>query len=98
MINILLVIQIVLSVLLITVILLQKTSADGLSGLGGGGGGSGLVTARAAANFFTRATIVLAALFMINAIALANLSGKQNATSKKVLERALSEDSIPMAK
>ncbi|MES2215137.1 MAG: preprotein translocase subunit SecG [Pseudomonadota bacterium] len=97
MLDILLVTQIVVAVLLIIVILLQKTGSDGLSGLGGGGGaGGGLVTARAAANFLTRATVLLAAIFMVNAIALANLSGKKQNHSN--ISKQLEENTVPLAK
>jgi preprotein translocase subunit SecG len=98
MINILLVVHIVIAVLLIIVILMQKSGSDGLGGLGGGGGGGGLVTARAAANFLTRTTIVLATLFMINAIVLANLSGKKDSGIANTIEKELEADAIPMAK
>lgn len=76
MLDILLVVHIVISVLLIIVILLQKNNSDGLAGLGGSGGNMGLVTARTAANFFTRITVFLAILFMSNSLLLANLSNK----------------------
>ena len=76
--EILLVIQIVVSFLLIGVILLQRTGSDSLSALSGGGN-TGVVSARAAANFLTRTTIILSALFIINSIVLANLSTKSSA-------------------
>ena len=78
MLDILLVVHIIISILLIIVILMQKNNSDGLAGLGGGGSNMGLVTARAAANFFTRVTIFLAVLFMANSLLLANLSNQSN--------------------
>jgi len=99
MIDILLVVHMVIAALLIVVILMQKTGSDSLGGLsGGGGGGSGLVSARSAANFLTRTTIVLAALFMINAIILANLSGKKDSGISNTIEEQLEVDAVPMAK
>jgi preprotein translocase subunit SecG len=76
MLDILLVVHVIISVLLIVVILLQKNNSDGLAGLGGGGSNMGLVTARSAANFFTRVTVFLAVLFIGNSLLLANLSNK----------------------
>ncbi|MDX1917392.1 MAG: preprotein translocase subunit SecG [Rickettsiaceae bacterium] len=75
MLNILLIVQIVISLLLVTVILLQRTGSDSLSGLSGGGT-SGVMSARSAANFLTNSTIVLASLFLLNSVVLANLSSK----------------------
>ncbi|MDX1923793.1 MAG: preprotein translocase subunit SecG [Rickettsiaceae bacterium] len=91
MLNILLVVQIVISLLLIVVILIQRTGADSLSGLSGGGN-TGVMSARSAANFLTNATIVLAALFILNSILLANLSSKLATTKHKVTEQIQKED------
>lgn len=99
MLDILLVVQVVLGILLIAVILMQRSSSDGLLGSGGGVGG-GIVTAKSAANFFVKATIVLAICFMINSIILANLSsrnGNKDAGLIKQIEEVES-NSVPMAK
>lgn len=88
MINILLIVQIVISVLLIAVILLQRTGADSLSGLSGGGN-TGVVSARAAATFMSRTTIILAVLFIVNSIILANLSIKPKSSK---LEQEISKE------
>jgi preprotein translocase subunit SecG len=61
---------------LVGVILLQR-SEGGALGIGGGGGG-GLMTARGAANLLTRATTVLAALFITVSILLAVLAAGTN--------------------
>jgi preprotein translocase subunit SecG len=103
MLNILLVIHLVICLLLIAVILLQKNKGDALAGLGSSSGGTGVVSARSAANFLTRVTVVLAVLFMCNALLLANLSGRSNQISE--IEKKLGEKeeikekkkSIPMA-
>lgn len=88
MLDILLVVHVVIAILLITVILLQKNSADALAGLSGGGNNMGIVSARGAANFMTRMTVILAIAFMTNSLILANLSNKS--TSKKD-EKGLTE-------
>lgn len=91
MINTLLFIHLVVAILLIIVILLQKTSSDGLSGIGGGGNNMGLVSGRSAANFLTKTTVVLAAIFFINAIILANISSKPKTSISNKIEKSLEE-------
>jgi preprotein translocase subunit SecG len=103
MLDILLVVHVIISVLLIIVILLQKNNSDGLAGLGGSGSNMGLVTARSAANFFTRVTIFLAVLFMANSLLLANLSNKgpnEEALTEKLKdsEAKKKDQSLPIAK
>ncbi|WPY01011.1 Preprotein translocase subunit SecG [Candidatus Trichorickettsia mobilis] len=100
--SILLFVHVIIAVLLITVILLQQTGTDGLSGIGGSGGGNmGMVTARSAANFLTRTTIILAILFFINAIILANLSSQKQVDLDKKINESLEKEegaTLPMAK
>lgn len=100
MMNILLFIHIVIAVLLIIVILLQRTGADGLSGIGGGNN-MGIVSGRSAANFLTRITIILATMFFVNAIVLANLSAKKNPDLVEKIEKLENNGegtSVPIAK
>ena len=64
---------------LIFVVLMQSSKGGGLAGSAfGGGGGSGLGGAvfggRGAASFLSKATSVLAVLFMLNCLALAYMS------------------------
>lgn len=74
-----LVIQVLLTVALVGFILVQRSDSDGLSGLGGGGGGSSsFMSGRATANFLTRTTGILAALFMLNSLWLAALSARSH--------------------
>ena len=80
MLNTLLFIHLVIAVLLVIVILLQKTSTDGLSGIGGGNN-MGIVSSRSAATFMTRTTIILGVIFFANALVLANLSSKSHDSS-----------------
>ncbi len=61
MLTFLLVIQAIVAVLLVGVILMQQSEGGGL---GMGGSPTGLMSARGAADFLTRATTVLAALFI----------------------------------
>ncbi|WP_341754635.1 preprotein translocase subunit SecG [Candidatus Tisiphia endosymbiont of Dioctria rufipes] len=101
MMNILLFVHIVIAILLIIVILMQKTGNDGLSGMSGGSGNMGVVTGRTVANFLTKTTVVLATLFIINAIILANLSSQRNLGIIKKIEQVndkQEESSLPIAK
>ena len=64
----LLVVHAIIAATLVTVILMQKSEGGGL---GMGGSPSGLMSARGAADFLTRATAVLATVFVLFSIALA---------------------------
>jgi len=70
---VLIIIQLIVSVALIGVVLLQR-SEGGALGMGGGGGGGGmgsLFSPRGAADTLTRTTAILAILFFITSMALA---------------------------
>lgn len=68
----LLVVQTLVAAALVLVILLQRSEGGGL---GVGGSSAGLMTARGAADFLTRSTAILGALFIILSIALAAIAG-----------------------
>lgn len=72
----LLVVHAIIAALLVTVILMQKSEGGGLTT---GGSPSGLMSARGAANFLTRATAILATLFVAMSIALAVLAATRGA-------------------
>ena len=76
MITIILVIHLLIAIALVITVLLQRSEGGGL---GMGGGMSGFMTGRSAANVLTRATAVLAALFMSTSLALAILAGGDRA-------------------
>ncbi len=92
--NILLFIHIIISLLLIAAILLQKTGSDSLSGLSGGSG-MGIMTSKSAANFLTQVIVVLATLFLINAIILANLSSRKTSIIDNL---PVQDRTLPIAK
>lgn len=106
MLNALLFIHLIVALLLVAVILLQKTSTDGLSGIGSGGNNMGIMSGRSAANFLTRTTIILAIVFFVNAIILANLSTqkyndfvtKLEKVEQKEKNQKVEEETIPIAK
>lgn len=81
----LLVVHAIIAAALVTVILMQRSEGGGL---GMGGSPSGLMSARGAADFLTRATTVLATLFVGMSIALAVIAAtRQTATVDTSLAR-----------
>lgn len=79
MITFLLVIHAIIAALLVGVILMQKSEGGGL---GMGGGPAGLMSARGAADFLTRATAVLATLFVLMAFLIAALASRSEGAAK----------------
>jgi preprotein translocase subunit SecG len=71
--TILRVFQVFLAIGLIGVVLLQRSEGGGL-GIGSSGGMGSFMSVRGTANFLTRVTGILAALFMITCLALALLA------------------------
>ncbi|HEU0133357.1 MAG TPA: preprotein translocase subunit SecG [Allosphingosinicella sp.] len=75
----LLILQSLVAAAMVTVILMQRSEGGGL---GVGGSPSGLMSARGAADFLTRATAILATVFIILSIALAGLATLERAPMK----------------
>ena len=88
--TILLVTHTIVVLFLIMMVLLQRTDSDGLSGLSGGGGNQ-FMTGRCAANFMTRTTAILAAVFMATSIALAIMANHM--TSSSIIDNVPAENS-----
>ena len=70
--------QVFLAVGLIGVVLLQRSEGGGL-GMGSSGGMGSFMSVRGTANFLTRATAILAFLFMTTCLALALLAPRSTA-------------------
>ncbi|HTY09139.1 MAG TPA: preprotein translocase subunit SecG [Candidatus Edwardsbacteria bacterium] len=86
--TILLIIHLLTCVMLIGVVLMQS----GKGGLGSAlGGGESFFGGRGAAPFLTRATTVLAVVFMMTSLSLALISGKQT-RSATAIEKAVQQD------
>jgi len=66
--NVLLIIQLIISIILTGLILIQR-SEGGALGIGGGGGG-GLMSGRSATTSIARMTAIVGALFIVNCLAL----------------------------
>jgi preprotein translocase subunit SecG len=86
------VVQALVAAALVGVILMQRSEGGGL---GVGGSPSGLMSARGAADFLTRATGVLAALFVVLSIILATLA--VGATSGRSIDTSLDRTVQPGA-
>jgi preprotein translocase subunit SecG len=75
----LLILQSLVAASMIAVILMQRSEGGGL---GVGGSPSGLMSARGAADFLTRATSILAMLFVVLSITLAGLASIERAPTR----------------
>ena len=94
--NIILVLNIILAVLLVVIILLQKSEGGAL---GLGVSQDSFISSRSAGGFLSKATAVIATLFIITSISLTIMS-KEEFSSSSVLEKIeekedLSEPQIP---
>lgn len=89
--TIILIIHLMLAVALVATVLLQRSEGGAL---GIGGGGDGLMSGRGAGNALTRATAVLAALFMTTSLVLGILAAR-GGMADSVLDRIVppTEDS-----
>lgn len=90
----LLVIQFVVAAMLVTVILMQKSEGGGLTT---GGSPSGLMSARGAADFLTRATSILATAFIVLCIALAVMAASRRSASVDATLQKAPAAAVPAA-
>lgn len=81
--TILLVLLIIVSILMIGIILLQKSEGSGMSGSSAASMFGGALTGAAAGNFLTRATAWLATIFFILCALLALVSSKSDIARQK---------------
>ena len=75
--TLLIVLQIIISALLIIFVLLQHSDNEGL-GFGGGTGLGGLMSARGSANVLSKATAIIATLFMILSVIMTIMASSNN--------------------
>lgn len=96
--SILLVLLIIVAVLMIGLILLQKSEGSGMSGSSAASMFGGALSGAAAGNFLTRATAWLATIFFILCAALALVASKMDVASQQSdlrTEIILQENSAP---
>jgi preprotein translocase subunit SecG len=87
MVSLLMVLHVFICFLLVISVLLQAGKGGGLSG-SFGGGGQALFGGRGAATFFSKATVVLGALFFVSSLALAMMSTQVTQRRSLVQEAA----------
>ncbi|MFT6106130.1 MAG: preprotein translocase subunit SecG [Rickettsiales bacterium] len=91
----LLILQVVIALVMIILVLIQKSDGDSLGGIGGGGGGSGglnsVMSSKSSANILTKITMVLAGLFMLNCLFLALISSKMNNSSELEIDKIINQ-------
>lgn len=85
----LIIIHLLIALVMIGIVLIQK-SEGGALGIGGGGG---FMSARGAASFLTRATGILAALFMLTSIGLTMLSRDHG--QRSLIDRIPTSETVP---
>ena len=92
--NILLTLNIILAIILIIMILLQKSEGGAL---GIGVSQESFMYSRSAGNFFTKATAIIATLFIICSLSLTIIGRKDLPTSTSVLDNIeeKKDDSLP---
>jgi preprotein translocase subunit SecG len=93
--NVVLTVHLILALLLIGVVLLQRSEGGGLGIGGGGGGGGGVMSGRGAANALTKLTWAFAAAFIATSITL-TIFAAQDAASSSVVDRIGTTD-VPAA-
>ena len=81
--NVILIINVILAILLVGIILLQKSEGGAL---GIGASQESFISSRSAGNFLTKATAIIATLFIITSISLTIIS-KTEISTTSVLEK-----------
>lgn len=81
--NFLISLQVIVSILLMGIVMLQSSDEDVLSGIGASAGQSKLLSHKSSADFITKATIVLGVVFMLNSFFLASIYTRQYAKDNK---------------
>ncbi len=81
--NVILTVHLILALLLIGVVLLQRSEGGGL-GMGGGGGSGGVMSGRQAANALSKLTWIFAAAFIATSLTLTVLAARDAATGSVV--------------
>ncbi len=95
--------QVVVIILLIISVLLQNSGSDGLAGLASSG--NNFLSGRTASNIFSKATISLGIIFMLNSIILARFAVIEMKHAKSVIEsiadnktKVIDTNTVPEAK
>ena len=92
--NIILVFNIILAIVLVVIILLQKSEGGAL---GLGASQESFISSRSAGNFLTKATAIIATLFIITSISLTIIS-KPEISTTSVLEKVKEKQDSSLVK
>lgn len=91
----LLIIQIIVAVLMIILVLAQKSDGDSLSGLSSSSAGlNSAISGRASMSILNKITMFLIAVFMLNCLVLASLSKKKSIAISSELEQVIKEQEL----
>lgn len=92
--KVLLVIHVMISIALIVIVLVQRTSSDGM-GLSGSSSSNNFLSGRMAANFMTRATALLATAFILTSLGLGIITTRNHTTGSSLLDKIQSAPVAP---
>jgi preprotein translocase subunit SecG len=93
--SILIVAQVIISIALITLVLLQQGKGADAGAAFGSGASSTVFGSRGSANFLSRSTAILAALFFFNSLGMAYMISNQP-TAQSVVDQAVMEETEDM--
>ncbi len=93
MLTVLLVLQIIVTVSMIVIILIQRSASDGMAGLAGGG--NSVMSGRASANLLTRITAILATIFIVNSLTMAAISSRASNSEKSIIDEIQIDQKAP---
>lgn len=91
--TVLLIIQLIISIVLTGLILIQRSEGGALGIGGGGGGGGGFMSGKSAANSVSRMTGILGGAFIINCLLLSIVFNKEN-QNKSLLDDSIAVESL----
>lgn len=91
----LLITQVIIAVVMIILVLLQKSDGDSLGGISGGSGGlNSAISSKASANILSKTTMILAAIFMLNCLVLASISNSKSDALKDDLNKIIEAEEL----
>jgi preprotein translocase subunit SecG len=96
MIGFLIVVHTIVSILLVSLVLMQASQGGGLSGTFGGQAASSILGGQGAGNVLSKITGWLAAIFIGLAILISIMSGPNEDSSSSLVKKAAEENPIPI--
>lgn len=93
--NVVLTIHLILALLLVGIVLIQRSEGGGLGMGGGGGGGGGVMSGRSAATALTRVTWILAAMFITTSVTLTIIAARKADSSSIIEQIGIVESETP---